>query len=489
MSGILGLSHISGAKNNNENFIHDLFWGTFYLQHLAQGYGGLATLNADGKILVRTHRGLFRPSFQNDLSDFMGPLGLGCVTGDTREPYLICHSSFPEFAIGFSGNLINGQEILTKIVKRGHSFERTDDVAIISRLITISGYRSDLSADDNFLNALTFVAQKIRGSFAVIILTKEKIYAVRGPDGHKQLVVGKKPGASMVSSESSSFYNQGFSFLKELEAGEVVALENGEIKTIGFIRPKIKDFNGRLKIEKSYGQPCIFDAIYYGNPPSLIFKMTNVEFRRRTGAALAVKDIARGIIPDIVMPVPDSGRFHALGYYQECARQFVAGQINKLPIYHELLVKYSFSGRSFTPVKKTDRDQEAGKKIIPAVEINPEVLAKRAKLSVAIVDDSLVRGTQMRNNLVPKVRELGFKEIHARFAYPKIFTPCVWGKSTKDHAELAAFDALTGRLRTDEEIAKIIGVDSCNFNLPEDLARAAEIPLDQFCYDCAKHGS
>jgi amidophosphoribosyltransferase len=487
MSGILGLSYINSAKNNNENFVNDLFWGTFYLQHLAQGYSGLATLDENGKILLRTHRGLFRANFENDLDGFIGPLGIGCVNGDTREPYLICKSSFPEFAISFDGNIINGQEILKKIVSRGHSFEREDDVAIISRLITIAGYRDNLTVDENFLNALVFVAQKIYGSFSAVILTKEKIYAVRGPDGHKQLVLGKKPGAAMVSSESSSFYNQSFSFFKELDAGEVVVLENGEIKTIGFIRKKAKYENGILTQEKNYGQPCIFDSIYYGNPPSLIFKMTSVEFRRRTGAALAIKDIARGIIPDIVMPIPDSGRFHAIGYYQECARQFIAGKINKLPIYSELLIKYSFSGRSFTPVKKIDRDQEAAKKIIPAMEINPEILKERKNLTAVVVDDSLVRGTQMRNNLVPKIKELGFKEIHARFAYPKILTPCAWGKSTNNHAELAAFDALTGRMRTDEEIAKIIGVDSCAFNIPDDLATAAGISLDKFCYDCAKN--
>jgi len=481
MSGIVGLSYANVClEQEKENFVHDLFWETSFLQHLGQGYSGLATIqNKDSKklILLRTHRGLFRQMFEKDLHGFIGPLVIGCVSSETREPYLVAKSAFPEFAIAFSGNIINSDEIISELVNQGHAFERTDDVVLISRLINIAGYSTERTLDENVLAALNYVYQKIKGSFTLVILMTEKIYAVRSPDGHKQLSLGQKQNAVVVSSELPSVDNQKFSFLREVDAGELISLENGEILTIG-----------RIKIKSVVtAKPCIFDSVYYANPSSIILGTTAKEFREQTGACLARKHIAQDIIPDVIIPVPDSGRFHALGYYHEYVRQYLAGNINKLhelPIYDEFLIKYSFAGRSFTPDGEENRNIEGKKKIIPATEINIELQGKYAKKVLVVVDDSLVRGTQTKNDLMPKIRQLGFKEIHFCFAYAKIISPCPWGKSTKEYKELAAINEKND-IRTEKEIAKILEVKSCTFNTPEDLAKAANLSLNQFCCDCA----
>lgn len=478
MSGIIGLSYkVDEGEQKSDEFIHDLFWEVFFLQHLKKGYGGLATLSSDKNELIklRTHRGPFREGFEKDLIGFIPPLGIGCTTSQTREPYLVEKSAFPKFVIGFSGNIINRQEIIAELIQQGDNFERTDDVVVTSHLITLAGYKKSKSLDDNFLHALKFMTNKIQGSYTLVILTPQKVYAVRSLDGHKQMVIGRKENAVLVASELPHFDNQSFILEREVAAGELISLNNGEYKTVGFI-----------KADTTFSQPCIFDSVYSGNPPSIIFGITNVEFRQRLGAPLARKDIAKSFIPDVIIPVPDSGRFHALGYYLECVRQFLAGNINKLPVYLELLIKYFSAGRSFTPDEKEERDIEGEKKIIPAVEIDVDLRSERAKLILVIVDDSLVRGTQTRSKLVPKINALGFKENHLRFGYAKIMSPCLYGKSTKKYTELAAVDSGTGEIRSEEEIAKMLGVASCGFNNPEDLAEAAGCSLDQFCYDCAK---
>jgi amidophosphoribosyltransferase len=489
MSGILGLSYKSTQKEAEANsFRQDLFWGTFYLQHLDQGFGGIASLDKEGEISSQTHHGLFRQSFENDLDAFMGPVGISCISGATREPYYLKASCFPPFAIAFTGNIQNAKDLLAELAREKRGLERTDEAALIAHLMVKNGFKEDLNLSENILKALTFVAEKIQGSFAVVILIDNKVYAARGPDGHKTLVWGFKDGAVMASSESSSFYNQGFRFSAEIMPGEVAVLTEGEISPIGIIQPKKRVLGLAVKTKKVFGGRCIFDHIYYGNPPSIMDELTAGEFRRRTGAAHARRDMEKGFVPDLVIPVPDSGRFHALGYHQENLRWFEEGKIKKLPRYDELLIKYSFSGRSFTPVLKIKRLIEGSKKIVPAIETSEKLAARYRKMVVVVVDDSLVRGTQTQSDLIPKLLAIGFlrENIHLRFAYPKILSPCPWAKSVKDYSELAALDPKTGRIRTDEEIAAMLGIGSCAFNLPADLAGAVELKVEQFCHDCAK---
>jgi glutamine phosphoribosylpyrophosphate amidotransferase len=474
MSGIIGLSYSN--KENCEEFVHDLFWEVHFLQHLKMGYGGLATLKKDGKsIVLRTHRGVFKETFREDLKGFYAPLGIGSTTSLTREPYLVEKSSFPEFALSFSGKITNFDQLIKELVTQGHCFEKQEEVILMSKLISLAGFDDNKSLSENFFQALSSVAEKVQGSFVLVILTAFGVYAFRSPDGHHQLSIGTKEGAVIIASELPQIDNQGFKLESELKSGELVCLNKGTYQSVGRIQLK----------ENAMAKPCIFSSVYYGNPPSINFGITNTEFRQKLGAALATKDIDNGFIPDRIIPVPDSGRFHALGYYHEYLRQYLAGNIDKLPVYVELLIKYGLATRSFTPEKQKDRKIEGEKKIIPAIEINPEIKNQRSQQILVAIDDSLVRGTQMKSKLVPKINQLGFKEVHVRFGYPKILSPCNWAQATKKGDELAAIDE-HGDNRTDKQIAKMIGVDSCGFNFVSDLEKAARVSSDQFCCDCAK---
>lgn len=472
MSGIVGLSYAS--KDKREEFIHDLFWEVHFLQHLKMGYGGLATQKEDGSILLRTHRGTFKETFANDLEGFCGPSGIGSTTSLTREPYKIESSSFSEFVLAFSGKINNFDELVEKLVRQGHSFERLDEVVLISKLITSAGYNNEQDLLDNIFRVLKLVVKKVKGSFVLIILTKQEILAFRSPDGHHQLFLGKKQGALVVTSELPQIDNQGFTLVRELEKGELLHLYGAVEHSVGRVN------------KKGENQPCIFTSVYYGNPPSINFGITNVEFRRRLGRALAKKDILSGFVLDVIIPIPDSGRFHAEGYFAEYRDQFLDHKIDKLPEYRELLIKYSLAARSFTPDDADKRKLEGEKKIIPAVEIDSEVNKKRAEQVLVVVDDSLVRGTQMKSKLVPKIKELGFKEIHVRFGYPKILSACNWAHATKKSESLAAVDQ-NGDIRTNKEIAKILGVNSCGFNFITNLEEASGLCRFYFCYDCANN--
>ena len=179
----------------------------------------------------------------------------------------------------------------------------------------------------------------------MLILSEEGVYAARGPAGHWPLVLGVKDGAVAAASESGGFANIGFKLLRDVEPGEIVLLKNGQLETKGKTQART--------------QVCSFYWVYTGFPNSVFEGLPSSLVRKRLGAALARRDIERGFAPDVVIPVPDSGRFHAIGYHQEFCRQAAEGRVKKIPLYDELLLKYPYAGRSFIPQDQKQRDREA----------------------------------------------------------------------------------------------------------------------------------
>ncbi|MFH1412660.1 MAG: hypothetical protein ABIG10_01360 [bacterium] len=477
MSGIIALSINKDVYSSrsieivDRKFTDDLFWNVSYHQHLIKKYGGMATLSGkgNGDILVKTHGGVFRDTFQDDLDGYRGPVGLGHI-GGFREPYLISRSRFSTFAICFAGNIINSNEIVEDFLDKGYGLERNDDVVLISQLLTQAGWDDNKSKSENFIAAFSNVAEQIHGAFALAVLVGKSIYVARGPDGHEGLTIGKKKGAVAVASESCCFYNQGFETVRDLEPGEVVLLKNGIAETKGYIKTK----------KTITSQSCAFCPVYTSDPATVNNGLSAKEVRIRLGSCLAKKDIEDGFIPYVIIPVPDSGRFHAIGYLHEFIRQMNNGNIARIPLYDESLIKYSYAGRSYTPDDEDLRKLEAIKKLIPIIE------KKYREKNVVVVDDSIVRGTQTRSNLVPKLEIVGFSKIHMRISWPKLVSSCPWGKSNKEKRGQAAVNSETGETRTEEEIAELLGVESCKFNLISDVSNALEIPEENLCFDCAR---
>jgi amidophosphoribosyltransferase len=445
MPGLFALS--INPDEYKGDFAEDLFLGTFYHQHLGEEYSGLSTC-ADGQFQVRTHRGLFRVTFSGDYQDLRGTEGIG-YCGPVREPHF-SDSRLGKLSFCSSGNITNLQALIERFKRFGHIFTREDDIEIITKLV-VQG--------NDVIDGITKMTKEIEGAYSLLILAEEGIYAVRCPSGHWPLVIGEKAGAVAVASESGGFGNLGFRRLRDLEPGEIVLLKNGHWETKDVVRG-------------STLQPCSFYWVYTGFPNNIFENIPDSWVRKRLGAALARRDIERGFVPDVVIPIPDSGRFHAIGYHQEFCRQMMAGTITRMPLYDELLLKYPYAGRSFIPQDQALRDREARIKLLASGE------DCQGKV-VAACDDSIVRGTQTQTELVPKLRQAGIKEIHFRISNPELRSHCVWGKTTKEGEVLAS------RIPSMEDRIAFLGVDGLEYNTIEDLAEAIGRPRESLCVDCS----
>lgn len=446
MAGLFALS--VSPKIYKGNFSEDLFLGTFYQQHLGEGYAGLSTFNQGG-LKTCTKKGFFRPAFARDIKDFGGSEGIG-YCGLEKEPFLV-DSRLGEFSTCFSGNITNRFELAERFKNLGHSFSKRNknDIEVISKLV---------AQGNGIVQGIKSMTREIQGAYSLLILTKEGIYATRSSDGHWPQVLAEKEGALAVASDSGGLPNIGFKRVRDLEPGEIILMKDGLWES--------KDKTGSDRI-----QFCSFFWVYSAFPSAVFEGIVASHVRKKLGAALAKRDIAQGFVPDIVAPVPDSGRFHAIGYLEEFCRQMNTRAIKKVPLYDELLLKYPYATRSFTKGTQVARDLEAKIKLLSSGE------GYKGK-SVVICDDSIVRGTQVRANLIPKLRSLGVTEIHLRISNPELCSHCPWGKTTKKGEVLAQ------RFPSNQEKIKFLGVESLEYNRIEDLIGAIGLPRENLCVDC-----
>lgn len=430
MAGIFGIV-------SDKRCIDNLFYGTFYLQHRAQDYCGLALY--DGKRLKEyTHAGLIKQKFpKEELTDMKGNCGIGSVSSQ-RQPVSEL-GKIGGIIMCFDGNLINHERIKEELLKKGATFsgyyspEEVTDTVLISKII---------SNEANFGKGIEKLVQSIEGDFAIIALAKEGIYAARGY-GRKPLILGKKEGGYAVSSESNSFDNLEIEIVRDVEPGEIVLLDKEGIHNLK-----------KLNLQPiKYGT---FEWIYTAYRSSVIDKRSVAEVRERIGKLLARR---YPVEADIVSPVPNSGRGHAIGYAKESGIK-----------YDEVFARYDYSDRSYTPKEQVDRDEEARIKLVPIISA---IKGKR----IILIDDSIVRGTQTLNQ-VERLRDLGAKEVHARIACPPLMAACKYGKTTKKDEECIAT-----RMSV-EEIRKKLELDTLGYAKVEDLEEAIGFPRDMLCLEC-----
>lgn len=448
MAGLFAIS--INPKTYQGKFLEDFFWGTFYQQHLGEDYAGLAAHNPEReeKINLRIHSGLFRPAFSNNLTDFEGTEGIG-YCGHDKEP-LLFDSRLGIMSICFTGNVVNLVELVSRFKRFGHTLERGNDIEVLAKLI---------AQGDRVVDGIKKMAAEIEGAYSLLILSPEGIYAVRCPTAQWPLVIGQKEGAVVVASGSNGFNNLGLKLQQDLKPGEIILMKNGQWETKGTITGE------KIKF-------CSFIWVYTGFPNEIFEGISASLVRKKLGALLARRDIKRGFIPDIVIPVPDSGRFHAIGYHQEFCRQMNKNKIKQIPLYDETLLKYPYAGRSYTPQTQTARDKEAHIKILESGEDYHDKIA-------VVCDDSIVRGTQTQTNLVPKIRKAGIKEIHFRISNPELKSHCPWGKTTKKG------ETLVSRLPAKKNRIKFLGVDGLEHSTIEDLVEAIGLPKENLCIDCS----
>lgn len=459
MSGVFGVI-------SQKDCPQTLFYGTDYHSHLGTQKAGLAVYN---RRLQRSIHDIstsqFKSKFIDEVPKMKGTMGIGVISDSDPQPIIIS-SSFGTFALVSSGLLENKARLAKKIMAGGGSFSELSGGQINS--VEVMG--KIIAQKQDIVSGVEHLFSQMKGSASLLILTKEGIYAARDQFGRTPLVVAKKGRSLAVGSETCAFPNLGFQPIKELMPGEIVLLTKNGLK-------EKRKIWGKKKI-------CSFLWIYTGYPASS-YETKAVELvRERCGANLAEGDNLKA---DLVTGIPDSGIAHALGY----------AQASGIP-YRRPLVKYTSGyGRSYTPPSQEIRDRVAQMKLIPVKDV---IRGKR----IIICDDSIVRGTQLKNQAIKKLWQHGAKEVHVRIACPPLMFPCCYCLSTRAKKELAARRAMrrvnsggkkkdmsqfinekgSGYRKMVEVIRKKLGVTSLKYQGIRAMVQAIGLPQEKLCLYC-----
>jgi amidophosphoribosyltransferase len=408
--------------------------------------------------------GYFRTKFEPDLVRFSGNSGIGVISDTDPQPIMF-NSHMGRFAITTICRMVNINELEQHFLQKKWHFAENfqgnvNPTEVVANLIC---------EEDNFVAGIENVLSRVKGSCTLMILTPESILVARDRLGRTTAIIGKKEGAYAVASESCAFPNTGYEIEYYLGPGEVVEITADGYRT--------------LKAAGEEMQICSFLWVYYGYPPSYYEGINVDEVRYRCGAALAKRDRVK---PDFVCGIPDSGVGHAVGY----------GNYNGVP-YKRAYSKYTPTWpRSFMPQNQDMRDLVARMKLIP----NKAVIEDKC---MVFLDDSIVRGTQLKDNTVD-LRKAGAREVHMRIACPPLTFPCNFlnfsqSRSTMELATRKAIKQLEGEevhleeyadptsekyKNMVEQIAKNLGIDSLMYQDLGDLIEAIGLPKEKLCTHC-----
>ena len=391
---------------SHKDCIMDVFFGTDYHSHLGTRRGGMAAYSPDTGFQRAIHsieNSPFRTKFEHDAAEMHGCLCIGCISDTDPQPILVT-SKLGIYAICSVGIINNADELYNELLDNGcANFEAMSSGSINSGAL-ISAL---IAQKSDFTEGIKYAQERINGTLTLVILTKDSIIAARDKYGRLPIIIGKNDDGYCLSFESFAFQKLGYSTCKELAAGEIVRLTADECKVLE------TGSHANMRI-------CSFLWTYYGYP-NAVYEGVNVELMRaRNGEILAETDINNGTLPkvDYVCGVPDSGVPHAIGYANRSGIPFARPFIKYTPTWP----------RSFMPQSQKMRNQVAKMKLIPVHE-----LIEGKKL--LFVDDSIVRGTQMRET-VEFLYENGAKEVHMRSACPPIMYGCKFLNFSRSNSEL-----------------------------------------------------
>ena len=394
MSGFFGVA-------SKEDCVLELFYGVDYHSHLGTRRGGMAVHGEDGfdRAIHNIENTPFRTKFDKDVGNMKGNIGIGCISDYEPQP-LLFSSKIGSFSLAFVGKVNNYEELLEDLYSRSktHFREMTNGTVNVTELIAAL-----ICEKDSFAEGIRYVQDLVDGSLSMLLMTEEGIYAARDKMGRTPIVVGHKEGAYCLSFESHAYINLGFQDYKELGPGEIVYVTPESVETL--VEP-----GKEMKI-------CSFLWVYYGYPTSAYEGVNVEEMRYRCGSMLAKRD-GDSVHPDIVAGVPDSGIAHAIGYANESGVPYARPFIKYTPTWP----------RSFMPTNQSQRNLIARMKLIPV-----KALIEDKKL--LLIDDSIVRGTQLRETTEFLYRS-GAKEVHVRPACPPIMYGCKYLNFSRSRSEM-----------------------------------------------------
>ena len=423
--GIFGISNIEDASTLTALGLHAL-------QHRGQEGCGIVSFNGE-KYHSEKRWGLVGDNFNKEkvLKNLPGNFAIGhnrySTTGGTTlrniQPFF-ADTNAGGVGVAHNGNLTNAITLRKRLVKDGAIFYTTSDTETIVQLIAKSKRNKKI---DKIIDAIF----QIQGGYALVMLTQNTLIGVRDPFGIRPLVIGKLKNSYVFASETCALDIIGAKYLRDVENGEIVYVENDELKSV-------KPF----PIKKI--RPCVFEYIYFARPDSILNGRAAYEYRKNFGIELAKET---NIESDIIVPVPDSGNAAALGYSQHVKKNFELG-----------LIRNHYVGRTF--IKPSQKIRSLGVKL----KLNANKSSIKNK-KIILVDDSLVRGTTS-HKIVKMLYDAGAKEVHVRIASPEIRYPDFYGVDTPTKKELLAAN------KTNEEICKYIGAKSLKFLSIEGMYRA-----------------
>ena len=439
---------VFGVYNNDDNDTGRIVsYGLFALQHRGQESCGIAVTD-DTVVKQYKDMGLVPEVFTEDIVEKLtGKIGVGHVRYSTAggslranaQP-LVSRYIKGTLALAHNGNLVNAHELRYELQKEGMIFQTTIDSEVIA--CELAKERVKCSSVED---AIERVMYKIKGSYSLVIMSPRKLIGCRDPLGLRPLSIGKLNNSYILSSETCAFDGLGAEFIRDVEPGEIVVINDDGIRSI------------KTHCGKEKSRMCIFEYIYFARPDSYIEGVNVYEARKEAGRQLAQQHPVEG---DVVIGVPDSGIPAALGYAEESGIPYDVG-----------LVKNRYIGRTF--ISPTQGQRETAVKI-KLNALRHTVEGKR----VIMIDDSIVRGTTVKR-LVDTLRVAGAKEVHMRVSAPKFLWPCYYGTDVPTKEKLIAC-----QYETVEEIAKVIGVDSLGYLGLENLHDIAKGAKCGFCDAC-----
>ena len=442
--GVFGIYDLDGG-----NIAPSIYYGLTSLQHRGQESCGMAVSRTDGERgNVQFHKdlGLVSEVLRKDVVHNMnGDIGIGHVrystTGESvaenAQPLVLSYIK-GSLALAHNGNLVNTEALKWELIQTGAIFHTTTDSEVIAFHIARERVHSATVEE-----AVHKTVEKIRGGYALVIMSPRKLIGARDPYGLKPLCLGKRDNAYVLASESCALTSVGAEFIRDIEPGEIVTITKNGLKS------------SKLTEKKKHAH-CVFEYIYFARLDSTMDGVKIYDARIRGGKSLAK---SYPVEADLVTGVPESGLPAAKGYSEESGIPFGFA-----------FYKNSYIGRTF--IKPTQQERES------SVHLKLSVLESVVKgKRIVLVDDSIVRGTTIAN-LIHMLKEAGAKEVHVRISCPPFLHPCYFGTDVPSNDQLIAAQHST------EEIRKMIGADSLGYMQIDYLeGMAGGLPLCKACFD------
>ena len=433
MGGFFGVA-------SHEDCVFDLFFGTDYHSHLGTRRGGMAVYGEKGfdRAIHNIENSPFRTKFDKDMQQMKGYYGIGCISDYEPQP-LIIRSHHGTYAITTVGKINNAKEICDQLFANGntHFLEMSGGDINPTELVA-----AIINQKEHLVEGIQYAQELIDGSMTLLLMTPKGIYAARDKMGRTPVAIGKKDGAYCACFESFAYLNLGYTECRELGPGEIVVFDADHLQTL--VQP-----GKEMKI-------CTFLWVYYGYPSSSYEGISVERMRYNCGAELAKRD---NVHPDIVAGVPDSGTAHAVGYANQSRIPFSRPFIKYTPTWP----------RSFMPTIQTKRNLIAKMKLIPVHD-----LIKGQ--SLLLIDDSIVRGTQLRET-TEFLYQSGAREVHIRPACPPLVYGCKYLNFSRSASDMdlitrRVIEKLEGGEVSEETLKKYVDPDTEEYaNMVEEIRK------------------